>query len=224
MKSLVSKVRVAMVDDLPLLRRGVKETLSEEADLELVGVGETAPDAVRLAREQRPDLMLLDIALPGGGIEALKEIVKSYPDIKVVILTVCEDQATVKAALRAGARGYLVKGVDGPELVSTLRKINSGQGYVTPALAAQLLSETEAVEPGSAIAGTRTATLTKREQQIVTLLSKGLSNHKIAEKLGLTENTVKHYMTPILQKLGARNRTEAAIIARSENAIRGSGG
>ena len=114
--SLASKIRVAIVDDHPMVRRGVSETLSEEADIELAGVGGSAHDAIRFAREERPDLILLDIALPGGGIEAAEEIAKSYPDIKVVMLTVREDRATVKAALRAGARGYLVKGVDGPEL------------------------------------------------------------------------------------------------------------
>jgi two-component system nitrate/nitrite response regulator NarL len=209
-------IRIAIVDDHPLLRRGVSETLSEEADLELVGLGESAQDAVRLAGEKRPDLILLDIALPGGGIEAARAIVESYPDIKVVMLTVREDRATVRAALKAGARGYLIKGVDGPELVSTLRKIHSGQSYVTPALAAQLLSETSTPAPAVSLP----PVLTKREQQIVALLSDGLSNQEIAEKLGLTENTVKHYMTPILQKLGARNRTEVAIIARTSNAIR----
>jgi two-component system, NarL family, nitrate/nitrite response regulator NarL len=218
--SSASTIRIAIVDDHPLLRRGVSETLSEEADLELVGVGASAQDAVRLAGETRPDLILLDIALPGGGIEAARAIVGTFPDIKVVMLTVREDQATVRAALKAGARGYLVKGVDGPELVSTLRKIHSGQSYVTPALAAQLLSETSTPAPAASLADSLPPSLTKREQQIVELLSDGLSNQEIAEQLGLTENTVKHYVTPILQKLGARNRTEVAIIARTRSTIR----
>src|SRR5262245_20805119 len=120
-----SKIRIAVVDDHPMMRRGVTETLSEEADLELVGAGGSAEDAMRLAKQERPDLILLDIALPGGGIEAAREIAKLHPDIKVVMLTVREDRATVNAALRAGARGYIVKGVEGPELVSILRTINS---------------------------------------------------------------------------------------------------
>jgi DNA-binding NarL/FixJ family response regulator len=216
--SLASTIRVAIVDDHPMVRRGVSETLSEEADIELAGVGGSAHDAIRIAREERPDLILLDIALPGGGIEAVEEIAKSHPDIKVVMLTVREDRATVKAALRAGARGYLVKGVDGPELVETVRKIHSGQHYVTPALAAQLLAEIDGAGPA---ASSIAAMLTEREQQIVTLLADGLSNQAIAERLGLTENTIKHYMTPILQKLGVRNRTEAAaLIARTGSTTR----
>lgn len=217
--SLASKIRIAIVDDHPMVRRGVSETLSEEADIELVGMGGSAHDAIRLAREERPNLILLDIALPGGGIEAVREIAKSYPEIKVIMLTVREDRATVKAALRAGARGYLVKGVDGPELVDTVRKINSGENYVTPALAAQLLSELDGPAPAETPIGS-TQALTEREREIVALLGDGLSNQEIAQELGLTENTIKHYITPILQKLGVRNRTEAALIARTGNATR----
>jgi DNA-binding NarL/FixJ family response regulator len=215
-----SKIRIAVVDDHPMMRRGVTETLSEEDDLELVGAGGSAQDAIRLAKEQRPDLILLDIALPGGGIEAAQEIVRSYPNIKVVMLTVREDRATVNAALTAGARGYIVKGVEGPELVSTLRLINSGQSYVSPTLAAQLLAEREGDGPALSTPGgpgvRLGARLTAREQQIVTLVGDGLSNLEIAEQLALTESTIKHYMTRILQKLGLRNRTEAAIFARSK--------
>lgn len=213
-----SKIRIAVVDDHPMMLRGVTETLSEEEDLELVGVGGSAQEAIKLAKEQRPDLILLDIALPGGGIEAAQEIVKSYPDIKVVMLTVREDRATVNAALRAGARGYIVKGVEGPELVSTLKGINSGQRYVSPALAAQLLGEREGDAPAALVPGKPGARLTAREQQIVTLVGDGLSNLEIAEQLALTESTIKHYMTRILHKLGLRNRTEAAIFARHNKA------
>ena len=216
--SSARKIRVAVVDDHPMMRRGVSETLSEESDLELVGAGASAQDALRLAKQERPDLILLDIALPGGGIEAATEIAKSCPEVKVIILTVREDRATVNAALRAGARGYIVKGVEGPELVSTLRRVNSGQSYVTPALAAQLLAADRNAGLASVAANaTPGARLTTREQQIVDLLGNGLSNQEIAEELDLTESTIKHYMTRILQKLGFRNRTEAAIFARTRN-------
>lgn len=200
-----------------MMRRGVSETLSEEPDLELVGAGASAQDALRLAKQERPDLILLDIALPGGGIEAASEIAKACPDVKVVMLTVREDRATVNAALRAGARGYIVKGVEGPELVSTLRRVNSGQSYVTPALAAQLLAADRNAGLATATDAAPGARLTVREQQIVDLLGNGLSNQEIAEELDLTESTIKHYMTRILQKLGFRNRTEAAIFARTRN-------
>jgi len=216
------KIRIVIVDDHPMVRRGVSETLSEEADFELVAVGESADDAIELANDKRPDLILLDIALAGGGIEAAQKIAKDHPDIKLVMLTVREDQLTVRAALRAGARGYLAKGIDGPELVDAVRKIHSGQNYVTPTLAAQLLAEADQLAAAAVPAAPKqTARLTEREQQIMTLLSDGLSNQEIGKKLGLTENTIKHYITPLLQKIGARNRTEAALIARTGTAISG---
>lgn len=216
-----SKIRIAVVDDHPMMRRGVTETLAENEDLELVGVGGSADDALRLAEEESPDLMLLDIALPGGGIEIAQEIARSYPGIKVVMLTVREDRATVNAALRAGARGYIVKGVDGPELMSALRRVNSGESYVTPALAAQLLAGREGNDAATPAVDGATAKLTVRERQIVQLVGNGLSNLEIAEQLALTESTVKHYMTRILQKLGLRNRTEAAIFARTSTSTDG---
>jgi DNA-binding NarL/FixJ family response regulator len=210
-----SRIRIVVVDDHPMMRRGITETLSEEPDLELVGAGGSAQDAVRLAKQERPDLILLDITLPGGGIEATKEIARACPHVKVVMLTVKDERATVNAALRAGARGYIVKGVEGPEFVATLRAIHSGQSYVSPALAAQLLAE----QTDSPMAARSAGRLTEREQQIVTLLGDGLSNLEIAEQLQLTESTVKHYMTRILQKLGLRNRTEAALFARTGKAV-----
>lgn len=216
-----SKIRIAVVDDHPMMRRGVTETLAENEDLELVGVGGSADDALRLAEEESPDLMLLDIALPGGGIEIAQEIARSYPGIKVVMLTVREDRATVNAALRAGARGYIVKGVDGPELMSALRRVNSGESYVTPALAAQLLAGREGNDAATPAVDGAAAKLTVRERQIVQLVGNGLSNLEIAEQLALTESTVKHYMTRILQKLGLRNRTEAAIFARTSTSTDG---
>ena len=219
-----SKIRIVIVDDHPIVRRGVSETLSEEPDFKLVGVGESAQDAIRLARQEQPDIVLLDIALAGGGIEAAREIARENPHIKIVMLTVREDQTTVKAALRAGARGYLAKGVDGPDLVSALRRIHAGQSYVTPTLAAQLLAEAgPSQDATSEAAGGQAARLTEREEQIMSLLGEGLSNLAIGQKLGLTENTIKHYMTSLLQKLGAKNRTEAALLARGRSAAAAKG-
>lgn len=212
-----NKIRVVIVDDHPIVRRGVSETLSEEPDFKLVGMGESAEDAIRLAGEHQPDIILLDIALAGGGIEAARKIVRDHPDIKVVMLTVREDHTTVKAALRAGARGYLAKGVDGPELVNAVRRIHSGQSYVTPALAAQLLAEHTFPSSAADDPHGHGIRLTEREEQIMNLLGEGLSNQAIGQKLGLTENTIKHYMTSLLQKFGAKNRTEVALLARKRD-------
>jgi DNA-binding NarL/FixJ family response regulator len=209
------KSRVVVVDDHPVVRRGIVATLEEEANFEVVGVGASAQDAIDLVRDKRPDLVLLDVTMPGGGIEAAEAIAKSQPEISIIMLSVREDLATVRAALRAGAHGYISKGVDGGDLVASARRVLSGERYVTPELAARLISE-DVVAPGAPVSDrvTLRASLTQRERQIFELLAEGLTNQAIADRIGLTENTVKHYMTPLLHKLGVSNRTEAAILAR----------
>jgi two-component system, NarL family, nitrate/nitrite response regulator NarL len=155
--------------------------------------------------------------MPGGGVEAVEQIRQLNPSSKIMILSIREDLATVRAALKAGARGYVSKGVDGADLVSSARRILAGERYVSPALAARLIEhEPETLAPTGAKTGVPTgASLTQREQQIFDLLRDGLSNLEIAKRLGLSENTVKHYITPLMHKLGVRNRTEAALLART---------
>lgn len=213
------KIRLAVVDDHPVVRRGVIETFSEEGDFELVGEGGSADDAVRIARQASPDLMLLDVSMPGGGVEAVTAIRAERPDLRIAMLSIREDLATVRAALKAGAKGFISKGIDSNELVVCARKILGGGDYVSPELAARLLSldagagEVDRTVQRAPLPPTR-AHLTLREEQIFRLLGEGLSNSEIAQRIGLTENTVKHYITPLLHKLGVRNRTEAALLAR----------
>lgn len=219
---MAKHIRFAVIDDHPVVRRGVVDTLAEEADFEVVAVGGTADDAVKAAREKRPDVVLLDVTMPGGGLEAAREISKLRPDIKVIMLTIREDQATVRAALKAGARGYITKGVDAVDLIASVRKVLGGDSYVSPELAARLFAEDDGADT-TRDAADRVGNidlLTGREKQILQLLGKGLSNQEIAGKLGLRANTVKHYLTPLLKKLGVRNRTEAALLARSAAAKR----
>jgi DNA-binding NarL/FixJ family response regulator len=213
---MTRKARVAVVDDHPVVRRGVSETFAEDAEFEVIGEGASAEDAIRIAREKRPDLMVLDMTMPGGGVEAVTEIRKLRPDMAILILTIREDLATGRAALKAGARGYISKGVDGGDLIATARKVLTGEHYVSPELAARLLMENEGTPPALQPDHLQlNAALTAREQQILDLLGEGLSNQEIAHRLALSENTVKHYMTPLLHKLGVRNRTEAALLAGS---------
>src|ERR671912_262306 len=134
-------LHVAIVDDHPLFREGVAHTLSAQPDIEIVGEGESAADAIRIAAERIPDVMWLDVSMPGGGLSAVREIAATFPVIKLVMLTVSEDEDDVTAALRAGARGYVLKGVAARELVRIMRAVASGEVYVTPSLAASLLFE-----------------------------------------------------------------------------------
>jgi two-component system, NarL family, nitrate/nitrite response regulator NarL len=212
---MAKKAKVVIVDDHPVVRRGIAATFAEQADFAVTGEGASAQDAIRLSRELRPDMILLDVTMPGGGIEAAAAIAKSRPETAILMLSIREDLATVRAALRAGAHGYISKGVAGDDLVASARRVLAGERYVSPELAARLISEgpasadTNASEPV-----TLRASLTQRERQVFELLGEGLSNLEIAERVGLSENTVKHYMTPLLHKLGVRNRTEAALLAR----------
>ena len=216
MMSMAKKVRIAIVDDHPMVRRGIRETLSESAVFDVCAEGGSAKEAIEIATTYAPDLMLLDVSMPGSGIEAVKVISRQSPSCKVVMLTIHEDQASVRAAMQAGASGYVAKGVESEQLLEALRKVKAGAKYIDPALAAQLLSAPEEVPKNAdEAAAVRPELFSERELQILTLLSKGLNNEEIAEELELRENTIKHYMTPLFKKLGVRNRTEAALKSRS---------
>lgn len=214
-------IRIIVVDDHPFFRQGVTVSLSEEAGFTVVGDGSTASDAVRLVEQLRPDVALLDLSMPGGGLNALLGILEASPELKVVILTVSENDEDVLQALRSGAHGYVLKGVRAAGLCEIIRNVVAGERYVSPALAARILTELR----GSSAAGRSDQSggpahaqaihsLTPREEQILGLVSDGKSNKEVAREIGLQEKTIKHHMTSILQKLQARNRTEAALMLR----------
>jgi two-component system nitrate/nitrite response regulator NarL len=207
-------LQVAIVDDHPLFREGVAHILSAQSEIEVVGEGESAADALRIAAARMPDIMLLDVSMPGGGLRAVREIAAAFPVIKVVMLTVSEEEDDVTAALRAGARAYVLKGVAARELVRIIRDVAAGEVYVTPSLAASLLFELTGGKPGSQTASPLEL-LTERERQILERVAGGDSNKEIGAQLHLSEKTVKHHMTNILQKLQVRNRVEAALLARA---------
>lgn len=205
------KYRIVIIDDHPLVLAGVARTLEKQPDFEVVGEGESYDDAVRFAQDELPDIMLLDVSMPGGGINAVRKLAAIAPVVKTVMLTVSEDEATVSAALDAGARGYLLKGIRGSEFISTLRSIAQGDSYVSPGLAARLLTNARRKQISGKNTEDLVAQLSAREMTILSELAKGKSNRDIAEALGLTERSVKHYMTNILQKLQVGSRLEAAL-------------
>ncbi len=199
-------VRVLVVDDHPLLREGVVATLANARDFEVVGEASTGAEAVRLAAIRKPDLVLLDVGLPDmSGVEVIPLIAAKSPDAKIAILTVADDSETVIEALRAGAAGYLLKGIAGAELVTAARRIVAGHGYMSPAAAMSVVQ--------SAAHRTRKPELSDRETEVLDLLREGLTNREIANRLFLSEKTVKHYLTTLMRKLQVRNRVEAALIA-----------
>jgi DNA-binding NarL/FixJ family response regulator len=208
------KIQVVLIDDHPLFREGVAHTLRADPDIEVVGQGETLEEAARLVGDLMPELILLDINIPGGGIQAAQAIAAAYPATKIIMLTASAEQDDLVAALKSGARGYVLKGVAARELVRIVRSVWAGEGYVSPALAASLLSEMASDQRASQPAGNPLDELTEREYQILEHVATGLSNKEVGERLHLSEKTVKHYMTNILQKLQVRNRVEAALLAR----------
>jgi DNA-binding NarL/FixJ family response regulator len=210
-------MHVVIVDDHPLFRQGVAQTLSGAADIEIVAEGGTAEEAMRLATELLPDILLLDIDIPGGGMAAAQAVAAVSPATRIVMLTVSEEEENLTAALRAGARAYVLKGVSGRELITILRGVAAGEVYITPALAASLLLEMSGAGRGAATPTDPLDELTDREREILELVAQGLSNKEIAQRLYLTEKTIKHHMTNILQKLQVRNRVEAAMLAQRSN-------
>lgn len=214
-------IRVAVIDDHPLFREGVTRSLTEIGGFEIVGEGSTKEAALEIARERRPDILLMDISMPGGGLNAIAPILELRPDQKIVMLTVSETGEDVTMALNRGAKGYVLKGVGSRALADILRTVAAGESYVSPTLSARLLSDlsgrSDTVAKASGIAD-----LTEREAEILNLVASGLSNKRVALQLDLHEKTIKHHMTRILAKLNVSNRTAAAIAFR-EAAERRSG-
>jgi two-component system, NarL family, nitrate/nitrite response regulator NarL len=203
-------IRVVVADDHPMFRAGVVSSLAAHPDFEVVGEGSSADEAMTLAEQLQPDVCLLDIAMPGGGLIAAREITGSLPQTKVVMLTVSEDEDDLLAAMKSGASGYVLKGAAGSELMNVLKTVNAGEVYVAPGLAWGLLREMS--RPRSAPLDE----LSTREREVLELVAAGLSNQEIGERLGLAEKTIKHYMTSILGKLRVRSRVEAALLAYRE--------
>ncbi len=205
-----SDIQAALIDAYPLFRDGVREALARTSDIKVIAEGSSVTDALRIAQTLSPDLILIDIDMPGGGVAAIVEVAKVLPDIKVVILTASEHECDVSAAIAAGVQGYVLKGISGAELVDIVRAIHGGQSYFTPALAAGMLRRRLQAEQASCSAEV-CAQLTAREDQILKQVSQGLSNKEIARKLNISDKTVKHYMTLIMQKMHVRNRVEAVL-------------
>ncbi|MQB41729.1 response regulator transcription factor [Rhizobium sp. ICMP 5592] len=207
---MTTAISLAVIDDHPLFREGVVRSLVEIGGFSIVGEGSTRDDAVRIAAEARPDVLLMDISMPGGGLEAIPLILEHVPDQKIVMLTVSEASDDVTTALRSGAKGYVLKGVGSRALAEILRTVASGETYVAPTLSARLISGQGAAPAKADLV----RELTDRESEVLQLVATGLSNKQIGLKLDLHEKTVKHHMTQIFTKLGVANRTEAAMAFR----------
>ncbi len=204
--------RVILVDDHQMVRQGLLFFLSTQPGISVVGEAETGEDAVRLVAEQQPDIVLMDIVLPGmSGIDALRVIREEHPAVEVIMLSSFVDDEKVEQAIQMGAAGYLMKDVDPGELAEAIRATRRGEMYLHPE-AARRLAET--LRPGpNEQQEPLPATLTEREREVLELVAHGLTNQEIADQLDITLKTVKAHVSSILQKLRLENRVQAALYA-----------
>lgn len=205
---MTDAIRIVVADDHPLFLDGVVNSIIADGDMVVVGQASDAVAAVELTCRHLPDIGLLDLDLPGGGLSAVQAIAERCPATKTVVLTVSEDEDDVTAAMRSGASGYILKGVSARELRDILRSVHAGEVYVTPSLAGRLVREMSKPREAGPL-----DELSARELEVLELVASGLSNQEIGRQLSLAEKTIKHYMTNILTKLQVRSRIEAALLA-----------
>lgn len=207
-------IRILVADDHPLFRAGVVASLSRQPNFTVIAEASSGEEAYTLAAEHLPDILLLDITMPGeGGIAAAQRIASAFPIVRIIMLTVSEDQDNLLNALKAGAKGYVLKGVSARELATAVHTVADGDVYISAQLAGGILFEMTH-SPRHTTPQDPFSELTERERQILTLLADGLTNREIGGQLFLAEKTIKHYMTNILQKLQVRSRVEAALLAQ----------
>ncbi len=213
---MTTPIRILLVDDQRLMREGLRILLELEPDLKVVGEAENGEAALEAYATLRPDLVLMDVRMPGmDGVEATWRLRGRWPEARVVILTTFDDDEYVFEGLRAGALGYLLKDVSGSELAQAVRTVAGGGALIQPSVARKVVAEFARLAPPARVADTGLAEpLSEREVEILRLLAQGLTNRQIADRLSLAEGTVKNYVTIILDKLGVHDRTQAAIRAR----------
>lgn len=206
-------IEVIVVDDHPLFRQGVVSSLAHEPGFRVVGEADRGEAALELARALLPHVVLLDINMPGwGGIVTAEKLAMACPATAVVMLTASEDKDKLLAALKCGARGYVLKGVSGNELAAVLTAAVKGEVYITPSMAVEVLvSLTRGPAPDPL------QELTEREQRILELIGAGKTNREIGAAIHLAEKTIKHHVTNIMQKLQVRSRVEAALVAHKRH-------
>lgn len=214
-----SKTRIMLADDHPLLRQALRDVLEKQPDFEVIAEASDGEEAVKLATEMLPDIVIMDISMPTlNGLEATKQIKASNPSIAVLVLTVHSDSEHILSILRAGAGGYLTKSVYGDEVIHAVRALVSGETVLSPAVSQQIFKYAFQHSSKPKNLGTGN-TLSSRELEVINLAARGISNKDIAQRLGLSLRTVKGYLADLFLKLNVASRTEAVIICLRKGII-----
>jgi DNA-binding NarL/FixJ family response regulator len=204
-------IRVLVVDDHPVVRQGLVSVLEDDASFEVVGSVESAEAALPVVRGRQPDVVLLDLELPGvDGVAAIPRFLDARPELRVLIFTAYDTDERVVGAMRAGARGYLLKGAPADEIARAIKTVAGGGSYLEPRVASAVFSE---------LRGATHRALTQREREVLGLVADGLSNKQIARELSVSERTVKFHVASLFRKLGADNRAQAVALALAQKRI-----
>lgn len=217
---MADKITILIVDDQRLMRDGLRTLLELEDDLAVVGEASNGEDAIARYAELQPAIVLMDVRMPGpkgslDGVEATRRLRTQWPQVKVIILTTFDEDEYIFEGLRAGALGYLLKAVSGDELADAIRRVAAGQALIDPAVTRKVVDAfARLAPPARPVDAGLAEPLSDREVEVLKLVATGLSNRDIAERLYLAEGTVKNYVTSLLSKIGARDRTQAALRGR----------
>jgi len=212
-----SKIKVLIADDHPLFRQGIKQILELEKDITVVAQAANGDDAVQLAREQKPDVILMDINMPGSnGLQAIKEIKDENINSKIIVLTIHEDREYLIKTIQMGAEGYVLKDAEPQVLIDAIRNVHMGQSYIQPNMTKELVMEFNRITLNNRERNGENR-LTAREREVLKLIAEGMINKEIATKLYISEKTVKNHVSSIFRKLNVSDRTQAAIYAIKHN-------
>ena len=214
-------IRVLVVDDHALFRRGLQMVLEQEPDIEVVGEAGDGSEAVSKAAEMLPDIVLMDVRMPRrGGIDACTAIHETVPSAKIIMLTISDEEGDLYDAIKAGAMGYLLKEISIEEVASAIRAVHGGQSLISPSMASKLLTEfASMIKKTDDRQQVPTPRLTDREMEVLKLVAKGMNNRDIAKQLFISENTVKNHIRNILEKLQLHSRMEAVVYAVREKLL-----
>ena len=218
---VVEPIRVLVVDDHALFRRGLQMVLEQEPDIEVVAEASDGAEAISKAAETLPDIVLMDVRMPRrGGIDACTSIHETVPSAKIIMLTISDEEADLYEAIKAGAMGYLLKEISIEEVAAAIRAVHGGQSLISPSMASKLLTEfASMIKKTDDRQQVPTPRLTDREMEVLKLVAKGMNNRDIAKQLFISENTVKNHIRNILEKLQLHSRMEAVVYAVREKLL-----